>query len=111
MESFSYGRTSQQFRFLRRQFLQEGKLPFTNVLTVETITHALEKIDACWKDRIYSPLVTLWVFLGQVLSADHSCRSAVARLIAHLVSQGDSGQNHKSHARSTQRPTAHFRII
>lgn len=88
MESFSYGRTSQQFRFLRRQFLQKGKLPFTNVLTVETITHALEKIDACWKDRIYSPLVTLWVFLGQVLSADHSCRSAVARLIAHLVSQG-----------------------
>jgi hypothetical protein len=90
MESFSHGRTSQQFRFLRRQFLQDGKLPFTNVLTVETITHALETIDACWKDRIYTPLVTLWVFLGQVLSADHSCRAAVARLIAHLVSQGDS---------------------
>jgi hypothetical protein len=90
MESFSHGRTSQQFRFLRRQFLQDGKLPFTNVLTVETITQALEKIDACWKDRIYTPLVTLWVFLGQVLSADHSCRAAVARLIAQLVSQGDS---------------------
>ena len=90
MESFSHGRTSQQFRFLRRQFLQDGKLPFTNVLTVETITQALEKIDACWKDRIYTPLVTLWVFLGQVLSADHSCRAAVARLIALLVSQGDS---------------------
>jgi hypothetical protein len=40
-----------------------------------------------WKDRIFSPLVTLWVFLGQVLSADSSCRAAVARLIAHLVSQ------------------------
>jgi hypothetical protein len=90
MESFSHGRTSQQFRFLKRQFLQDGKLPFTNVLTIETITHALEKIDTCWKDRIYTPLVTLWVFLGQVLSADHSCRAAVARLIAHLVSQGDS---------------------
>jgi hypothetical protein len=32
--------------------------------------------------------VTLWVFLGQILSADHSCRAAVARLIAHRVSQG-----------------------
>ncbi len=41
-------------------------------------------------DRIYSPLVTLWVFLGQVLSADHSCRAAVARLIAHRVSRGQS---------------------
>ena len=35
-----------------------------------------------------TPLVTLWVFLGQVLSADQSCRAAVARLIAHRVSQG-----------------------
>ncbi len=42
-----------------------------------------------WVDRIYSPLVTLWVFLGQVLSADHSCRAAVARLIAHRLSRGE----------------------
>ena len=41
-----------------------------------------------WVDRIDSPLVTLWVFLGQVLSQDHSCRAAVARLIAHRVSRG-----------------------
>jgi hypothetical protein len=32
--------------------------------------------------------VTLWVFLGQVLAADPSCRAAVARLIAHRVAQG-----------------------
>jgi hypothetical protein len=32
--------------------------------------------------------VTLWAFLGQVLSADHSCRAAVARLIAHRVARG-----------------------
>jgi hypothetical protein len=37
---------------------------------------------------IFSPLVTLWVFLGQVLSADHSCRNAVARLIAHRLAHG-----------------------
>src|SRR6185436_12016542 len=47
-------------------------------------------VHVCWVDRIYSPLVTLWVFLGQVLSADPSCRAAVARLIAHRVSQGQS---------------------
>ena len=32
--------------------------------------------------------MTLWVFLGQVLSPDHSCRAAVARLIAHRLSRG-----------------------
>src|SRR4029450_7651763 len=37
---------------------------------------------------VFSPLVTLWVFLSQVLSADHSCRAAVARLIAHRLSEG-----------------------
>ena len=47
-----------------------------------------KKINLCWNDSIYTPIVTLWVFLGQVLSADHSCRAAVARLIAHRVSQG-----------------------
>ena len=73
----------EQFGFLRRQFLQEGDLPFTSVLSEETITPALEAIDVVWKDRIYTPLVTLWAFLGQVISADHSCRAAVARLIAH----------------------------
>jgi hypothetical protein len=41
-----------------------------------------------WLDRIFSPLVTLWVFLGQVLRADRSCRAAVARLIAHRLARG-----------------------
>jgi hypothetical protein len=43
-----------------------------------------------WRDRVYSPLVTLRVFLGQVLSADSCCRAAVARLIAQRISQGQS---------------------
>ena len=59
-----------------------------SVLSETTIAPALEAIDVCWKDRVYTPLVTLWAFLGQVLSADHSCRAAVARLIAHRVSRG-----------------------
>lgn len=77
-----------QFGFLRRQFLQDGGLPFTDVLLRETIEQALDTIDVAWNERIYTPLVTLWVFLVQVLSADHSCRHAVARLIVHRVLQG-----------------------
>jgi hypothetical protein len=78
----------QQMSFLRRQFLQDGELPFADVLSESIVTQALAAIGDCWLDRIYSPLVTLWVFLGQVLSADHSCRAAVARLIAHRLSRG-----------------------
>src|SRR3954471_24726363 len=73
---------------LRRQFLQDGGLPFADVLTAEGLHEALGEVKAAWNDRIYTPLVTLWVFLGQVLNADQSCRAAVARLVAHRTAQG-----------------------
>jgi len=63
-------------------------LPFTDILTEKVLAQALTALRAGWLDRIFSPLVTLWVFLGQVLSADHSCRAAVARLIAHRLTRG-----------------------
>jgi DDE family transposase len=81
------GAVREQVGLLRRQFLQDGELPFTDVLTEEVLAQALSALTG-WLDRIFSPLVTLWVFLGQVLSADHSCRAAVARLLAHRVARG-----------------------
>src|SRR3954469_19230448 len=72
---------------LRRQFLQGGGLPFTDILAEEVLAGALVTVGR-WLDRIFSPLVTLWVFLGQVLDPDHSCRAAVARLNAHRVGRG-----------------------
>lgn len=51
---------------------------------------SLAATGVAWKDRIYTPMVTLWVFLSQLLSADHSCRAAVARLIAYRTSQGQA---------------------
>ena len=98
MRHFQEGRFRQQFRFLCRQFLQDGSLPFTDVLSEASIRQALEANGVAWKDRIYTPLVTLWVFLGQVLSADHSCRAAVSRLIAHRISRGQKACSAKTGA-------------
>ncbi len=89
MRYSSQGRFGQQVRFLRRQFLQDGDLPFSNVLSEGGIAQALTAIDVRWVDRIYSPLGHAVGLLGQVLSADHSCRAAVARLIAHRLSRGE----------------------
>ena len=88
MRDCSQGRFQQQLRFLQRQFLQDGELPFVGVFSEEIVTQALTAVEVVWNDRIYTPLMTLWVFLGQVISADHSCRAAVARLISHRLSQG-----------------------
>ena len=84
------GRFHQQVRFLRRQFLQDGDLPFTDVLSEKIVSQALTATGVVWNESIYRPLVTLWVFLSQVLSADPSCRAGVARLIAHRCSHGQS---------------------
>lgn len=88
MRSVTEGCCRSQISFLRRQFLQDSGLPFGDVLSNETLSRALATIEDGWVDRVYTPLVTLWVFLGQVLSADPSCRAAVARLIAHRVGHG-----------------------
>lgn len=84
----SHGRLRQQVDTLRREFLQEGELPFADVLSSGCLAEALTEIQRPWKDRIFNPLMTLWVFLGQVLNADQSCRAAVARLIAHRAAEG-----------------------
>ena len=43
-----------QLRTLRRQFLQDGDLPFTNILTEQLIAQALATITG-WLDRIFPP--------------------------------------------------------
>jgi hypothetical protein len=88
MRISNQGRLCEQVRFLKRQFLQDGELPFTNVLSNDIVEKELTAAGAVWKDRVHSPLVTLRVFLEQVLSADRSCRWVVSRLIANRLGQG-----------------------
>src|SRR6266545_2146932 len=82
------GRFQRQAEFLRRQFLQGGGLPLADVLSADLVGRALAAIGTTWYDRVYTPLVTLWLFLGQALGPDPSCRAAVARLNADRASRG-----------------------
>lgn len=67
---------------------QYGDLYFASLLSAEVILSALGVASSLWQGWIYTPEVTIWVFLSQCLSADHSCRDAVARLAAWRVAQG-----------------------
>ena len=81
-------------RFVRRLLeLKQGTgsrpgLPFSEVLTEERIAAMLAEWGVLYRERIYTPCVTLWMFLGQVLSPDHSCREVVARLLAFRTVRG-----------------------
>jgi len=81
-------RTIRQIRD-RIQLLQEApQLPFRDLLDADLVQDVLRSEKVTFGDRIYSPIVTLWVFLSQVLSTDHSCSLAVTRLVAHRTAGG-----------------------
>ena len=64
---------------------ESNVLPFHDILDAEMVNAALASAGVTFKERIYTPFVTLCMFLSQVLDPDHSCRAAVARLIVWLA--------------------------
>jgi hypothetical protein len=62
-------------------------LPFRQLLDRQRIAHALEQAQIKYRERIFSPFVTLWAFLSQVVSKDSSCEAAVSRVLADRVAQ------------------------
>jgi hypothetical protein len=77
-----------QFRCLFRSLVLDPALLYAHILTAEIVAQIVVQEVGPTVDRIYTPLVTLATFLFQVLSHDHSCRNAVARLRAWRVAQG-----------------------
>lgn len=73
---------------VRARFARDQGLPFADVLTQASILQVLDEHDLDYRDRVFGPVTTLWGFLSQVLSEDHSCRDAVARVIAHRAASG-----------------------
>jgi hypothetical protein len=76
------------FRKAVAQARGHGKLYFAGLLSEDHIHRAFGEARWLWQGWVYTPSVTVWVFLAQCLSPDHSCRDAVAQLIAWLVASG-----------------------
>lgn len=80
---------SLQVSWLRRQFAQGLDLPFSDVLSADLIERVLDEVGGVFRERIFTPVTTLWVLLSQVTSDDGSCRDAVFRLLAFLAKRGE----------------------
>ena len=80
-----------------RRTLKDAKqcsgLFFSTRLSEESVRRECQRLQYEFRERIYSPAITLWVFLTQVLSADHSCREAVSKLNFWRVARGLSPCN------------------
>jgi len=88
MSTTTQGRVCHQAQAIREE-LSEGS-GFRDLLPAELIQSALDEVGITWRDCVYTPTVTLWRFLTQVMSTDHSCRNAVAKLLAFLVTSGET---------------------
>jgi hypothetical protein len=82
-----------RFGLIQASFLQSEGLPFAEVLSEAQIQQAFadEGVDfAQEEDEIYTPPLTLWGFLSQVLhkGEQRSCMAAVSRILVLLVVLG-----------------------
>ncbi|MFN2202944.1 MAG: IS4 family transposase [Caldilineaceae bacterium] len=73
---------------VRARFARNEGLPFLDILTESRIREVLNEHGVQYRDRVFSPVATIWGFLSQVLSEDRSCRDTVSRIIAHRVANG-----------------------
>ena len=99
MDKYTQGRLSSQVSRVqkyRRQMVEDQDLCFTELLPKEQVNAAIKRHQVRFRQRLYTPLVTIWTFLYQVLAPDQSCRAAVARLLAFLCLGGDDSRSAKT---------------
>jgi hypothetical protein len=99
---------------VRDRFARDQGLPFADSLSQASILDALNQHQVTFRDRIFSPVSTIWGFLSQTLSEDKSCRDAVSRVLAHRAASGlePCSPNPASYCNARSRlPTAVLRTL
>jgi hypothetical protein len=81
MSNRSHGRLARQVRQSRKT--QDQSMPFCDILQPSRVQQAMDALGRRFRQcPIFTPLLTFYAFLAQVLSADPSCREATAKLLA-----------------------------
>jgi len=84
----SQGRLRNKLERNAASVIEDAGAGFGGFLPAETVRRAMSSEGIKFRKCLFTPVVTLWVFLAQVLSPDGSCREAVAKLLAFLAGQG-----------------------
>jgi hypothetical protein len=81
---------AEQVRRFRARFVQSAGAALGKLITAQVLKNAVFEEAGSWRERLYSPLTTLVLFIEQVLGADHSCQDAVARGLSARVALGQA---------------------
>jgi len=90
MKNTKVARVRQKIAMLKQQFLQSDTGLFDQALGEHEIEAVMRELVDSHRERIYPPLDTLRLFVGQVLSADRACQDVVGRRLSERVAQGQS---------------------
>lgn len=66
----------------------EGNISLNKILSSEACQTIISECRE-YRDRIYTPVKTIFMFIKQVLSPDKSCRNAVAGAVLEQISNGE----------------------
>ena len=81
---------AEQVRRFRARFVQSVGASLGKVMSHHALETAVLEEAGCWRERRYSPLTTLVLFIEQVLGADHSCQGVVAQGLSARVALGQA---------------------
>jgi hypothetical protein len=84
------GRVRHQIRSLAEELSGGDSIQVRSLLPPQRVQQAVQAEGVQFRDCLFTPLVTLWTFLMQVLSPDGSCREAVSKLLAWVAGQDSS---------------------
>ena len=73
---------------LKQQFSRSLGLPWRNILPESRLEALLEEEGITYRNRVYTPIVTLWAMLYQVLSPDKSLRNTLKCITTWLTAAG-----------------------
>lgn len=82
------GRLFRQLNSVQQRLAAEPGLPFSQLLDAQAIKDVLVEAGVSFRERLYTPCMTVWIFLSQVLDPMQCCLQAVLRFMAYRLAQG-----------------------
>jgi hypothetical protein len=96
---------------LKQQFMQSLGLPWQEFLPESRLEEILKEEKVSVRNCIYTPVVTLWAMIWQVLEADKSLSNAVKSIISWLTAVGADSPSNDTGAYSKARQRLPERVL
>ena len=82
-------RLQQAVARFKQGFADRPTRALDELLSSNVVCSIVDEEVGSYRERIYPPLTTLGLFIGQALSADGACQDAVARHLSERTAQGE----------------------